>query len=147
MLRHSISQIFTVANNPSSAPENNMISTLQPNRPHVCPFHLSHLDQPNYYFQLPIQSSSPLNQQPSRPFSTLAPRTQMEALPPFQSPVVSRGVNGGMVMDAAIRHPVFFTDRLRKAPNGVGTGNGMGSPVTEGYVFEAGVRKEGGARL
>jgi hypothetical protein len=71
----------------------------------------------------------------------------MEALPPFQSPVVSRGVNGGMVMDSAIRHPVFFTDRLKKAPNGVGTGNGMGSPVTEGYVFEAGVRKEGGARL
>ena len=48
-------------------------------------------------------------------------------------------------MDAAIRHPVFFTQRLKKAPNGVNAGGG--SPVSEGYVWEEGRRAREGVKL
>jgi hypothetical protein len=53
------------------------------------------------------------------------------------------------MLDAAVRHPVFFTDRLMKAPMGVNAGGGnWASPVAEGYVFNDGVRRDGGgARL
>jgi len=52
--------------------------------------------------------------------------------------------------DAATRHPVFFTERLKKAPAGVGAGNqSWASPVAVGYVFNDGEARgrEGGARL
>lgn len=47
---------------------------------------------------------------------------------------------------------MFFTDRLKRAPNGVMAGNtdkaasGWGSPVAAGYVFN-GPKKEGVSRL
>jgi hypothetical protein len=47
------------------------------------------------------------------------------------------------LMDASRRHPVFFTDRLMKAPPGVGTGNGTWTtPVAHGYVFNDGARRK-----
>lgn len=54
-----------------------------------------------------------------------------------------------MMLDASIRHPVFFTDKLKKAPVGVDAGNGTWtSPVAMGYVFNDGVRRvEGGVKL
>ena len=53
-----------------------------------------------------------------------------------------------MVLDAATRHPVFFTERLKKAPEGVKTGDMMwASPVARGYVFDNGERREAPARL
>ena len=53
------------------------------------------------------------------------------------------------ILDASKRHPVFFTDRLMKAPNGVLAGDGAwDSPVAKGYVFNDGPRRvEGGPRL
>jgi len=53
------------------------------------------------------------------------------------------------VLDASIRHPVFFTDRLKEAPVGVNTGNGNWvTPVALGYVFNDGARRaEGGVKL
>jgi hypothetical protein len=61
-------------------------------------------------------------------------------MPPFIPPMPRE-----MVLDVSKRHPVFFTDRLKKAPNGVNTGGGSWvSPVAAGYVFNDGVRKEGG---
>jgi hypothetical protein len=52
-------------------------------------------------------------------------------------------------LDAAMRHPVFFTDRLKKAPVGVNAGGGSWvSPVATGYVFNDGPRRaEGGVKL
>ena len=47
------------------------------------------------------------------------------------------------MLDAATRHPVFFTDKLKKAPNGVNVGEG----VAKGYVFEDGVGREAPSRL
>ena len=50
-----------------------------------------------------------------------------------------------MSRDPALRHPMFFTDRVvRKAPNGVVVGEGVG----RGYIFEEerGVKEGGGDR-
>lgn len=63
--------------------------------------------------------------------------------PPLPIPAPSRAVP-----DASVRHPVFFTDRLVKAPAGVNAGSASwGSPITVGYVFKDGARREGAARL
>jgi hypothetical protein len=52
------------------------------------------------------------------------------------------------VLDVSKRHPVFFTDRLKKAPNGVNCGGGSWiSPVAAGYVFNDGAKKDGGASV
>lgn len=55
--------------------------------------------------------------------------------------------------DASVLHPVFFTEKLKRAPNGVMAGNGngsassWGSPVAVGYTFNNGPKREGGSRL
>jgi len=101
--------------------------------------------------KLQPQAPPPLNQQPMRHFSS--PRNQIEAMPPFP-PIVpaSRSLHvpipARAILDASVRHPVFFTDRLVKAPTGVNAGSmNWGSPVALGYVFEEGGRREGGSRL
>jgi len=49
-----------------------------------------------------------------------------------------------MERDPATRHPMFFVDRVvRKAPNGVVVGEGVG----RGYIFEDERRKEREGRL
>ncbi|KUJ07045.1 uncharacterized protein LY89DRAFT_743368 [Mollisia scopiformis] len=121
-----------------------MISSLQPSRPKVPP----------------SNSSPPLNQQPTRTFTStpgpptfqyLPPRNQIEAMPPTV-PLPTTLVLGHpqQQFQSAMRHPVFFTDRFKKAPPGVNSGNGSWStPVAEGYVYNDGVRKgvDGSARL
>jgi len=53
-----------------------------------------------------------------------------------------------LVHDAATRHPVFFTEKLKKAPEGVRLGDmRWASPVARGYVFNDGERREAPARL
>lgn len=47
-----------------------------------------------------------------------------------------------LAFDASRRHPVFFTAKLKKAPNGVGDGGGAWrSPVATGYVFNDGAKR------
>jgi hypothetical protein len=105
-----------------------------------------------------------MNQQPSRDLSSLpsppatltavyqvpnppAPRTQIEAMPPFQQrnavPIsLPMQAPAQIPFDASRRHPVFFTDRLMRAPNGVNAGGGGWiSPVAEGYVFNDGAKR------
>ncbi|KAI9053034.1 hypothetical protein LZ554_003304 [Drepanopeziza brunnea f. sp. 'monogermtubi'] len=92
----------------------------------------------------------------------LFPRSQIEAMPPFAASAgpaprnsflaAARDQRMMMLLDAATRHPVFFTERLKKAPRGVDAGGGkLCSPVAEGYVYEDGVvrggRGEGGVKL
>ncbi|CAD6448756.1 c5b34f44-1ada-4806-b52a-c8a9fb9f4649 [Sclerotinia trifoliorum] len=125
----------------------------------------------------PLSFSSPsVSPSPSFPaltFSALAPpRTQIEALPPHTTPTSTpitttttttfaasspflyiTHTNGKFILDSAKRHPVFFTDKLRRAPAGVET-NGYGyedwkagSPVARGYVYESGAVEEREAKL
>jgi hypothetical protein len=103
--------------------------------------------------------SQPLNQQPARSLSSIAltttpayvsaaPRSQIEAMPP--TPLARNQLQQRQVkLDASTRHPVFFTDKLKKAPVGVDAGGGSwSSPVATGYVFNDGVRRaEGGVKL
>ncbi|KAF8849130.1 hypothetical protein BDZ45DRAFT_753089 [Acephala macrosclerotiorum] len=140
MIRRSISQIFE-----SSTPhdqlrqgDNIMISSLQPSRPKVPPSHTS---------------PPPLNQQPTRTFTSslptspivpqyFPPRNQIEAMPPRLAPIPANLVLERRQFFSALRHPVFFTDRFKKAPPGINTGGGSWqSPVAEGYVYNDGARR------
>ncbi|KFY80172.1 hypothetical protein V499_00929 [Pseudogymnoascus sp. VKM F-103] len=73
--------------------------------------------------QVPQQQiPPPMNQQPNRPMGVMPQQIRPQ-------------------YDAASQHPVFFTSRMVKLPNGV-AGAGA-SPVAMGYQFEEG-RKDGG---
>lgn len=80
------------------------------------------------------------------------PRSQIEAMPPSETPDINTNTKTAnecrvprVILDPAKRHPVFFTDRFKKAPNGVL--GGRGGPVSEGYVFEEGERREAESKL
>ncbi|QSZ28766.1 hypothetical protein DSL72_003271 [Monilinia vaccinii-corymbosi] len=126
----------------------------------------THTPPPDHSF-LPTPSPSPSICTTSYPLLT-PPLTQIEALPPhttFSSTSASTShpasspiprlahTNGTFILDSATRHPVFFTDRLRRAPSGVmtcGYGNEIwrsGSPVARGYVYESGGVEEREAKL
>ena len=57
----------------------------------------------------------------------------------------------GHVHCTSTRHPVFFTEKLRRAPptmavpNSPPEGNGLGSPVAFGYVYQDAIRQMGQA--
>lgn len=44
--------------------------------------------------------------------------------------------------NASVRHPVFFTERLRRPPLVLSPGMGL-SPVAHGYVYQDGRRADG----
>lgn len=151
MIRRSISQIFEshTPHDQLRQEDDTMISSLQPSRPKAPPSHTS---------------SPPLNQQPTRTFTSsiptsaftpptpqyLPPRNQIEALPPRLAPRPANLVLEQQQFFSALRHPVFFTERFKKAPPGVNSGGGgWQSPVAEGYVYNDGVRRsvDGAARL
>ncbi|KAL3420031.1 hypothetical protein PVAG01_08530 [Phlyctema vagabunda] len=107
----------------------------------------------------PAPTQPPMNQQQTRQTSAssavqyhppFAPRSQIEAMPPFPA-MRSLPAQGPaqIILDAAKRHPVFFTDRLKRAPTGVNTGEGLSSsPIAKGYIFNDGAtKKEGGVKL
>ncbi|CAG8979860.1 hypothetical protein HYALB_00002633 [Hymenoscyphus albidus] len=156
MIRRSVSQIFQTnsprenieAQGRETEAQNlaNMISHLQCSRPKI--------SQPS-----PFPTSNPLHQQPAQPNSWVSqftdsnlqpkPRNQIEAMPP-SSTGSSMNVPANfkvprVILDSAVRHPVFFTDRFKKVPHGIGYGKG--SPVSEGYIFEEGERRGGESRL
>jgi hypothetical protein len=92
-------------------------------------------------------SSSSSSSFPSSP--NPPPRSQIEAMPPslpLRPLQILHDRKVGVLLDASVRHPVFFTDRLKKSPNGVGD-DGWTSPVAAGYVFNDDVRREGWSRL
>ncbi|WQF80523.1 hypothetical protein CDEST_05537 [Colletotrichum destructivum] len=43
--------------------------------------------------------------------------------------------------NSSVRHPVFFTEKLRRPPPSLGPGVGM-SPVAHGYVYQDGRRAD-----
>ncbi|KAB8297716.1 hypothetical protein EYC80_001523 [Monilinia laxa] len=145
-LRHSISQIFaphpalalrnlqlqeqSIDTAPAVSTDNNeMIPSLQPKRPTVPILSTTSThptnpptDQAFLPFPSPSISTTPY------PIST-PPLTQVEALSPHTTSTSYQSSpfaclthkNGTFILDSAKRHPVFFTDKLRKAPSGVMT--------------------------
>ena len=84
------------------------------------------------------QTPNPMHQQQTRTVSTsspsknLAPRNQMEAMPPSQIPINQTVPH--QAFNPATVHPVFFSEAWRKAPFPM-PGTGGFSPVATGYVF------------
>ncbi|KAG4418673.1 hypothetical protein IFR04_008209 [Cadophora malorum] len=148
--RRSISQI-TPSNTPREdfqEADNEMFTSLQPSRQKV-----PHHQPPPPMNQQQIRTSSGISSPaPKSSYTSIPPplprfpRNQIEAMPPlpFSLPAARNPILAPqqMVLDASKRHPVFFTERLKKAPEGVRAGNGTwSSPVATGYVFNDGVQR------
>ena len=102
---------------------------------------LLHSSTPNAWISSFLTPSSTLSPLSSSTSLESKPRSQIEALPPSSTPPrasisssTAQPTELKIVLDPASRHPVFFTDRLKRAPNGVLVD--IGSPICEGYVFE-----------
>ncbi|TGO40045.1 hypothetical protein BHYA_0043g00320 [Botrytis hyacinthi] len=165
-LRNSQSHEQSLHTAPSAPPNNDeMIPSLQPKRPTVpIPTTPStpppnppttSMSPPTYQSESSFPTASPSFHAPAFPTTApIPPRTQIEALPPHTTPLQTTDStspflhlthrNGKFILDSAKRHPVFFTDRLRKAPTGVEANEyafedwKAGSPVASGYVYESG---------
>ncbi|KAF1955867.1 hypothetical protein CC80DRAFT_81373 [Byssothecium circinans] len=114
-----------------------MISSFQPQRPKPP----QQRPQPTLPLQQTRTSHNPPSLPPqqanasSQPLSSPRPRSQFEAMspfgpaPPFSSPRA--------FYDVAVRHPVFFTEQLRKPPFPMPQMASQGwSPVASGYIQE-----------
>ncbi|KAF2248818.1 hypothetical protein BU26DRAFT_483872 [Trematosphaeria pertusa] len=120
-----------------------MLSALQPSRPKPA----QQTSRPAYAHQQTRAThetphhSVPLSDAPnlSKPMSNPnppKPRSQIEAMPPF-SPAAPMLPTQRMVYDSAVRHPVFFTEQLRKPPFPIPQIASQGwSPVASGYIQE-----------
>jgi len=155
MLRHSISQIFSTSSPHSQSqqlqlrtPTNDqMFPLLQPSRPKISSPNSSKL---SYMDKRPNRSS--ISSSPS--FS------QIQALPSNSAPLPTPTSyqleqarlledcqrQHELLRDASRRHPVFFTERFKKLPNGIVTGTS--NPISTGYMYEDGLgRRDENARL
>jgi hypothetical protein len=73
---------------------------------------------------------------PDPPLNPPRPRSQIEAMPPF-GPPQTPATFFTPVYDSAIRHPVFFTQNLKKPPFPIPQVASQGwNPVASGYVME-----------
>ncbi|KAH7089063.1 hypothetical protein FB567DRAFT_323888 [Paraphoma chrysanthemicola] len=120
-----------------------MLPGLQPSRPKASRFHVLSFD-PTDDSQPPQQSAQPTyaHQQRRATHTTsqsvahtqptaLRPRSQVEAMPP------NGALPASPFFDAATRHPVFFTQNLRKPPFPIPQIASQGwSPVASGYIME-----------
>ncbi|KAF1994432.1 hypothetical protein P154DRAFT_475986 [Amniculicola lignicola CBS 123094] len=110
---------------------------------------------------VPAPATNPPSSPPSNPYApspTLAspppqrPRSQIEAMPPF-APAPARAPTQAqahafppphMLYNSATRHPVFFTETLRKPPFPIPRLAAQAwNPVASGYIFEGGKSREG----
>ncbi|KAF1838065.1 hypothetical protein BDW02DRAFT_565328 [Decorospora gaudefroyi] len=111
-----------------------MIPALQPSRPK--PPQQSPL--PTYAQQQQRRAThetSHTQQQPTnlQPFK---PTSQIEAMPPFGPPQTPPSFFTPLY-DSAVRHPVFFTQTLKKPPFPIPHGASQGwNPVASGYIVE-----------
>ncbi|KAH6722980.1 hypothetical protein BKA61DRAFT_3427 [Leptodontidium sp. MPI-SDFR-AT-0119] len=129
-----------------------MLTSMKPSRPK-----LPHHQPPPPTNQQQTRTSSSLSSpRPNTKYTPIPPppppfpRSQIEAMPPTPFPVSRNPMLAPqqMVLDVSKRHPVFFTERLKKAPVGVQTGSGSWSnPVATGYVFNDGVKRRAEGKL
>lgn len=83
----------------------------------------------------PLSTTSHTQQQ--QPLNPARPRNQLEAMPPF-GPGQAPFMPSPAFYDSATRHPVFFTEQLRKPPFPMPEFASHGfSPVASGYIMES----------
>ncbi|ESZ89914.1 hypothetical protein SBOR_9703 [Sclerotinia borealis F-4128] len=164
--------LYTAPSSSTNNNNDEMVSSLQPKRPTTSI--LRFIYPVPLPLPLPSTTSAPTapcNSLPSASpsFSTLShslshshptsiptsipPRSQIEAFPPPRTgtpyrasptPSLSPSLSLSYTLDPSKRHPVFFTNKLRKAPTGVDAHEysnevwRAGSPVARGYVYESG---------
>ncbi|KAH6882716.1 hypothetical protein BKA58DRAFT_23655 [Alternaria rosae] len=116
-----------------------MIHSLQPSRPKPLQQSLaaSYAHQQRRAGHAPSQSPQQSTPKHSdSPLDPPKPRSQIEAMPPF-GPPQTPATFFTPVYDSAIRHPVFFTQNLKKPPFPIPQVASQGcSPVASGYVME-----------
>ncbi|EOA86877.1 hypothetical protein ACJQWK_08436 [Exserohilum turcicum] len=117
-----------------------MIPSQQPSRPKPP----QQSPQPSYAQQqrralhISPQASQPqaLARPSALPVNPPKPRSQVEAMPPF-GPLQTPATFFTPVYDSAIRHPVFFTQNLKKPPFPIPQVASQGwNPVANGYIME-----------
>ncbi|RFU26601.1 hypothetical protein B7463_g9737, partial [Scytalidium lignicola] len=144
MLRRSASQVFgdTTPQKQWAAANSSMFSFLPPSRPQYQNTELSSSLLTAELPQLSTSAPAPsLDNNTTSPPPPMFPRNQIEAMPPSEetSQVEMEAawdeLATTLVLDSSTRHPVFFTERLKRVPNGVDAGAWI-SPVAAGYVFE-----------
>ncbi|OCK90239.1 uncharacterized protein K441DRAFT_580025 [Cenococcum geophilum 1.58] len=123
-----------------------MLPVLQPSRPKYPPQPgPSYLHQQTRSQQQLSGSFKPPQEirQPTEIPGARQHRNQLEAMPPFgpmpQAPMLQSRVTDLMQhrYDSAIRHPVFFTEQLRKPPFPLPENASHGlNPVAHGYITE-----------
>ncbi|KAL7778638.1 hypothetical protein CFE70_008139 [Pyrenophora teres f. teres 0-1] len=88
-------------------------------------------------FHSPLHASSQQSQPLTNPpLNSARPRSQIEAMPPF-GPAQTPATFFTPVYDSAIRHPVFFTQNLKKPPFPIPqVAAHSWNPVASGYVAE-----------
>ncbi|KAJ5065544.1 hypothetical protein J3E74DRAFT_414531 [Bipolaris maydis] len=113
-----------------------MLPSLQPSRPKPP----QQSSQPAYAQQRRATHSLQqiISQPPSLPLNPPKPHSQVEAMPPFGPPQTPASFFTP-VYDSAVRHPVFFTQNLKKPPFPLPQVASQGcNPVASGYIMEQG---------
>ncbi|EUC50561.1 hypothetical protein COCMIDRAFT_81391 [Bipolaris oryzae ATCC 44560] len=112
-----------------------MLPSLQPSRPKPP----QQSPQPTYAQQqqrVAHSSQQNISQPSSLPLNPPKPRSQVEAMPPFGPPQTPASFFTP-VYDSAVRHPVFFTQNLKKPPFPLPQVASQGcNPVASGYIME-----------
>ncbi|KAF2121581.1 hypothetical protein BDV96DRAFT_217337 [Lophiotrema nucula] len=119
-----------------------MLPALQPSRPKLpSDTQRSYAHQQRRSVHIPAEPQPRPN--PKAPIirstSTLParPKNQIEAMPPFMSAPSAPLFPPRAMYDSAVRHPVFFTEQLRKPPFPIPEMACHGwNPVANGYILE-----------
>ncbi|KAF2631276.1 hypothetical protein BU25DRAFT_428973 [Macroventuria anomochaeta] len=112
-----------------------MLPSLQPSRPKLP----QHTTQPTHQqrrstHELPRPQESSQQQPSYSPPNSQRPWSQIEAMPPART---APSFPTHSFYDAATRHPVFFTNNLRKPPFPIPQMPSQGwNPVANGYIQE-----------
>ncbi|KAF2808294.1 uncharacterized protein BDZ99DRAFT_51312 [Mytilinidion resinicola] len=125
-----------------------MLPALQPSRPKLPQQDYqrpSYLHQQTRTLQYPSIPPPPVSSAPSSTVSQKKPRNQIEAMSPFAPPLQTlqtlqtrNPTFSPSAYDSAVRHPVFFTQQLRKPPFPLPQNAAQGAnPVAFGYVLES----------
>ncbi|GAB7346810.1 hypothetical protein MBLNU459_g1908t1 [Dothideomycetes sp. NU459] len=110
-----------------------MFPALQPSRPKYPPAGTA--QQPSLRQTRSASQQAEPNDRPAHPSSN-RPQSQIEAMPPY-GPAQAPAQLPPPPFNSATRHPVFFTDGLRKPPFPLPLFPAGGfHPVATGYVFD-----------